>query len=156
MTDAQVYYLDTSALVKRYAWEDGSDWIQALCEREDRVKAIAHIGVVETVAALNKKRRQGNLSQDDCAEVIGEFLQDTQKDYVLVAVGEDVINRAVDLTQQHPLRGYDAVHLSCALALKSEFADELDITFVVADDTLRQAADAEGFQTERPEDHTPV
>ncbi|MFP3896505.1 MAG: hypothetical protein ACLFV5_06690 [Anaerolineales bacterium] len=35
-------------------------------------------------------------------------------------------------------------------------ADELDVTFVVADNTLLWAANAEGFWTERPEDHTPA
>lgn len=49
MTDSQVYYLDTRALVKRYAREDGSDRVRALCEGGDSAKVIGHVGLVEQV-----------------------------------------------------------------------------------------------------------
>ena len=156
MTDSQVYYLDTSALVKRYAQEDGSARVQALCEDEGSSKVIGHIGLVETIAALNKKQRQGTLGERNCAQLIKDFLNDTQdNDYIFVAIDDRVINQAADLAQQYPLRGYDAVHLSCALTVKSSYLDapDAEMTFVAADGDLLDAARAEGFDTERPEDN---
>ncbi|MFW6135569.1 MAG: type II toxin-antitoxin system VapC family toxin, partial [Chloroflexota bacterium] len=100
MTNSQVYYLDTSALVKRYAREDGSTRVQALCEDEGCAKVIGHIGLVETIAALSKKRRRGELTEDRCAQLVHDFLRDAQnRDYVFVVIDDSVINQAADLAQ---------------------------------------------------------
>ncbi|HOT92831.1 MAG TPA: type II toxin-antitoxin system VapC family toxin [Anaerolineae bacterium] len=56
------YYVDSSALVKRYVNETGSDWLQALCTpTAGHTLALAHIGLVELAAALAMKVRQGTL-----------------------------------------------------------------------------------------------
>ena len=160
MTDSNVYYyLDTSARVKRYAQEDGSARVQALCEDGDTAKAIAHIGMVEAVAALHKKQRTGELSEERCIQLVEDFLRDAENlDYVFVSIDERVVNQAVDLAQQHPLKGYDAVHLACALMVSDYYLDAPDsnMTFVAADGNLLEYARAEGLETECPVDLAPV
>jgi predicted nucleic acid-binding protein len=66
-----------------------------------------------------------------------------------------VIGTAINLTQRHPLRGYDAVHLATALRLSEALTDEAlePLTFVSADDVLCQAAEAEGLMVENPNEH---
>jgi predicted nucleic acid-binding protein len=52
------YFVDSSGIVKRYAEEIGTRWIQALCDvQSNHTIAIAQIGVVEVAAALARKRR---------------------------------------------------------------------------------------------------
>ena len=56
------------------------------------------------------------------------------------------------LTQDHKLRGYDAVQLATALAADEALtvADLSQLIFVAADGDLLTAANAEGLTTEDP------
>jgi predicted nucleic acid-binding protein len=150
-----VYYFDSSALVKRYAIEIGTDWIKALCAEERNAQAIASIGLVEIVAALAGKQRGGFLTLDECDQLLAELVQDVQVGYLLIAVDRVVIDQAIALTRRHKLRGYDAVHLACALTLQQILAagEGSPLTFIAADDDLLAAAAAEGFSTDNPNDH---
>jgi predicted nucleic acid-binding protein len=149
------YYLDSSALVKRYVIETGTIWIRALCAGEEQVQAVANIGLVEIAAALSGKQRGGFLTSQDCDQLLAELVQDTQEGYLLISVDEVIIHRAIALTRQHKLRGYDAVHLACALALQQILAasEGPTLIFVAADGDLLKAAAAEGLATDNPDDH---
>ena len=59
---------------------------------------------------------------------------------------------SVYLTQNHRLRGYDAVQLATAMAADQTFlgAGLLPVTFVAADSDLLAAAQAEGLSTDNP------
>jgi predicted nucleic acid-binding protein len=53
-----VYYLDASAIVKRYADEDGSDWIRKLTDPlADHAILLAEITLAEVAAAFSAKAR---------------------------------------------------------------------------------------------------
>lgn len=57
------YFLDTSALVKRYVLETGTDWILNLTDvSAGNNIAIAQISWVEVLSALSRRRREGTLS----------------------------------------------------------------------------------------------
>jgi hypothetical protein len=53
------------------------------------------------------------------------------------------------------LRGYDAIHLACALSLNATLTagNATALIFVAADANLLAAAQAEGLATENPNDH---
>ena len=58
------YFLDTSALVKRYVTEIGSDWVMTQCRSEAKhVVIISQATLVEAVATFCRKARQQDLSQ---------------------------------------------------------------------------------------------
>lgn len=151
---AQTYYLDASALVKRYLAEIGSDWVASLCA--DETNAIAHFGLVETAAAFAAKRRGGFVTTGEYEAVLTSLLQDAQGRYRLVTVGSAVIDSAIQLTRRQKLRGYDAIHLAVALALNRPLvlSDLPVLTFVAADDVLLTAAEAEGLEVDNPNRHT--
>lgn len=151
-----VYYFDSSALVKRYTVETGTDWIRTLCaEEEDNVQAIAHIGLVEIAAALAGKRRGGFITLDEYDQLLAELIQDAQVGYFLIAIDEAVIDQAIALTRRHKLRGYDAIHLACALTLQQILTANGGpaLTFVAADNDLLTAAAAEGLVADNPNDY---
>jgi hypothetical protein len=53
-----VYFLDTSALVKRYVNETGSLWLRALFDPAlQTVPIIAQLAVVEIASAFNRRVR---------------------------------------------------------------------------------------------------
>lgn len=156
MTD---YYLDASALVKRYAPESGSDWVlEVTAPTASNVVILSEITLAEVAAALAAKQRapQGlTLAERDRA--LSRFLQDCAESFLLLQVDRGVIDRAVELTQSHRLRGYDAVQLASALLANDDLVEQEHppLVFVACDDDLLTAAGAEGLQTDNPLDHRP-
>jgi len=149
-------FLDTSAVVKRYAPERGSRWIKGLIENPENSVTIVQICIVEVAAALAKKVRTGEISRDDCQQALTRFLADVEKrDYEIARIDDEVVSFAVDLTQHHPLRGYDAVHLAAALVFNRALveAELLPLTFVAADDVLCEAAKKEKLLVDNPNQH---
>lgn len=150
------FYADSSALVKRYVQEAGSDWVQALCDpAAGHVLALAHIGLVEIAAALGIKYRQGALSVTLRDGLLYDLQQDARQQYWLIDVDQALIMRALALTRQYKLRGYDAVHLAAALFLRDTLvAHQLAGPCLLSTDVeLLEAARAEGLVTDNPNLH---
>jgi predicted nucleic acid-binding protein len=150
-----VHYLDSSALVKRYAVERGTGWVRALCDDASNAVVMAHIGLVEIAAALASKQRGGHLASTQYEQLLAELMLDAQSQYVLVRVTESIVEEAVDLTRRHRLRGYDAIHLACALSVNRALLDrhQSPLDLVAADDDLLGAAQDSGLATENPNAH---
>lgn len=114
------YYLDSSALVKRYVNETGSSWVQALCDpAASHVLALAHIGLVEVAAALGVKARQGILPTAIRDALTRDLQEDARHQYWLIDVDHAIVTQAIALTRRQKLRGYDAVHLAAAQFLET-------------------------------------
>jgi len=152
-----VWYLDSSAVVKRYAPERGSVWIKSLFDRAvGDVIAVGHITIVEVAAALRRKVRIEELSHDEYETTLELFLTDVARgDYGLVVITDEVIIWAVELTKGHPLRAYDAIQLAMAMVTNRALIDRgmLGLAFVSADTALLEAAEAEGLAIENPNEH---
>ena len=78
-----------------------------------------------------------------------------QTEYRLVVLSRNILDQAVELTQNHRLRGYDAVQLASALAANATLvaAGLSGLTFVAADNDLLAAAQSEGLATDNPNNH---
>jgi len=151
------FYLDASAVVKRYYPETGSVWIRSLAEpAAGHTLVIGEITLVEVAAALAAKHRipQG-ISRAERDAAVAVFLSHCDTEYELVATDRSSIDRAVGLTQSHRLRGYDAVQLATALTVNEILAAAglSPFVFVSADNDLMVAARAEGLETDSPGVH---
>lgn len=149
-------YLDTSALVKRYAAEKGSAWLQTLIDPgTGNTVVVSEITLAEFAAAISVKVRTGVLNVSDKTKIINLFLLHCASEYQLTAITRIVIDNAVNLVQSHPLRGYDSVQLSTTLFAKTLLANAgiSDFIFVSADKTLITAATAEGLIVDNPDNH---
>ena len=148
-------YFDSSALVKQYLAETGSTWVQSRCNDPARIIALAEIGRVEIAAAFASKLRGGLIAQVEYLKVRSRLTMDAQKRYHLIPVTSQSIDDAIELIARRKLRGYDAVHLACALHLNQALVDNglAPLTFVASDGDLLQAAQAEGLATENPNLH---
>ena len=149
------FYLDSSALVKRYAVETGTEWVRMLCGQPDHVIAVALIGLVEVAAAVAGKLRGKIIDQATGDAILTNLKAETATQYSLLDVDQYVVDEAIELTSRHRLRGYDAVHLACALRLNRVLLenDLPPLTLVTADDDLLKAAQDEGLETENPNLH---
>lgn len=155
MTD---YFLDASAVVKRYADEAGSAWVRQITDPQaQNAILLAEITLAEVAAALAAKQRAPKgITMEQRNRVLSRFLQDCDEHFTLVSIDRSVIDRAVDLAQRHRLRAYDAVQLATALEASAiTQAQALPaLTFVAADTDLLTAAAAEHLSVENPLNYT--
>jgi len=152
-----VFSLDTSALVKRYMLETGAGWVRALTDPgAGNTLILAEIGMVEAAAAIAAKHRAPRgISRSEQDVAVRLLVQHCATEYELVPVDRAILDRALLLTQQHRLRGYDAVHLASALAANAVLITVCSpaLTLVTGDRDLRDAAAREGLAVDNPEDH---
>lgn len=147
------YFLDSSALIKRYVTETGSTWVQAITQPQaGHQLIIAQITWVEVVSALARLRREGHLSPTDINTTIQTLRYDWDTQYQVVELERVLIEAAGQLVQRHPLRAYDSVQLAAALRVYAAFTPVITptFTFVSADRRLLTAAQSEGLRVVDP------
>lgn len=137
-------YFDTSALIKNFILEVGSELVQDLVRNSSPV-ATASIAYAEVYSGLTRKRRERSLTVTQHDTVCCQF-EEHWHSYIHVELGTDVLSLAKDLIQRHPLRAFDAIHLASALVLKKGIDHPLQFA----------AADARLLQTARSENLTPL
>ncbi len=150
------YFLDSSALVKRYVTETGTVWVTGLLDPAARNRLyIARITGAEVTAALSRRERGGHLSAADASAAIASFEHDYVNRLRPVEITAALIGDAMAAARTHGLRGYDAVQLAAALfANRRRVARRLaPLVFVTADKNLLAAAAAEGLTTDDPNNH---
>jgi uncharacterized protein len=150
------YFFDTSAVIKYYCVEVGSKWVDTVVNPANgNIIYLAEITMAEFGSAIAIKQRVGNIILAYQQKALGLFVTDCTIHYTLSPVTSAHVRQALNLTQKHILRGYDAVQLATALSLKLELQNIgiTDFTFVTADTNLVAAAPAEGLTVENPNNH---
>ena len=150
------YFLDASAVVKRYAVEAGSAWLLSITDVAAHTIFLAELTLAEVAAALaSKQRARHGITMEERDRALSRFLQDCDERFLLMQVDRHVIELAVDLTQRRRLRGYDALQLATALTANRDLIEGglPPLIFVASDENLLTAAQAEGLPTDNPLDH---
>ena len=150
------YFLDTSALVKKYMTEMGTAWIETLTDPDlDNKIILARVTWVETLSAFTRLHREKKIDPSLLAQNIQVFKRDWESQYQIVEVEKSDFERAGELVQKHSLRAYDSIQLASALKIYSAFAQTAPnaFTFVSADDRLINAAQTENLNVENPNNH---
>ena len=100
-----VYYLDASALVKRYADEAASVWSRQVTDREAQYAillaeiTLAEVAAAEVAAALAAKHRAPHgITQLQRDRTLSRFLQDCDEHFLLLPLDRLVVDRAIALT----------------------------------------------------------
>lgn len=140
-------YLDSSALIKRFVAEAGSEIVRGLFVEGARI-ATSRIAYAEVHAALARRRRDGSLTREGYSGASGQFDRDWPA-YVQIELRDDVLLLVRRLVRRHPLRGFDAIHLASALYLRDGVSEEP--TLFASDERLLAAARAERLRTLNPE-----
>jgi predicted nucleic acid-binding protein len=100
------------------------------------------VAFAEARSAFARLEREGALSESDLASVRRDFLQDWSS-YLKVRVLRRVYERAGELTEKYPLRGFDALHVASFLEVADQAGEEI-VRFSAFDERLNAAAEAEG------------
>lgn len=136
-----IVYWDTSALVKRYVREAGTDEVIALLESAGSVGS-ASLTKVEMAVAVEKTVRQGWVERKIALQAWQDFL-DHWSSFTRLNIPPGTIDRASSLAWEYGLRGYDAMHLASALLWKETL--ETQITLATFDRDLWQAGKKAGM-----------
>ena len=139
------YYLETSALVKLYVRETGTERLMALANRthENRL-AILALSRVELRSAVRRRERSGELPAPIATLILEAFKRHLEVRFVAQTVSEFVLDVASTLIDRHALRAYDAMQLAGYKALRSSTGNEVPV-FVCSDLALLRAAELEGI-----------
>jgi hypothetical protein len=137
-----IRFLDSSALVKRYVREPGSDVVARLFRSSSKLAA-SSLAAFEVAAALFKRARAGDVSTELARKHAARVAADLDEMHVVEA-RRPVLDLATELVSRRALRAYDAVQLASAMRLAR--AAGVAVTFVCADEALTAAALAEGIR----------
>jgi uncharacterized protein len=150
-----VYFLDSSAIVKRYVNEVGTAWIAGVMDpaRQNRLHA-ARISAVEVISAIVRRQRADGIPASVAAAVCLRFREEFNALFGVVELSSPVLVRAMDLAEKHALRAYDAVQLAAAIEVNFRSRSlGVSCILVSADGALNAAASSEGMGVDDPNTH---
>ena len=151
-----IYFLDSSALIKRYVVEIGSPWIKTLTDSQTgNSLLLVRITWVEVLSAFARRQREGGITAAEVAALIAKFRSEFNSRYRVIEVDLALVERAGELIVQYPLRAYDAVQLASALRVQSLLTSmpETQLIFVSADNRLLDIAQSAGLAMDNPNNY---
>jgi predicted nucleic acid-binding protein len=116
-----VLYLDSSALIKHYQRERGTDTIDARLRAEAQNVRSAFTSVLtyaEMHAVLARRAREKLLSPAQVVALQDRFDADWVFEISPIELGTNVLVFVRNIVRDFPLKGADAVHLASALWLR--------------------------------------
>jgi uncharacterized protein len=116
-----VLYLDSSALIKHYLAERGTQALNAKLDDEEknfRSPFTSVLTYAEVHAALARLKKEGQLRPDEAVGIQDRFDSDWVFTISPIDCGPGVLGFVRNIVAEAPLRGADAVHLASALWLR--------------------------------------
>ncbi|HTV65455.1 MAG TPA: type II toxin-antitoxin system VapC family toxin [Bryocella sp.] len=139
-----IYYLDTSALVKLYVREAGSDVMVALASRSaGHQLTILSLAQIELRSAIRRRERNGDLPTLVAADLLSMFQIHLETKFTCQPVTDFLLDTAASLVDRHTLRAFDAIQLAGYVVMRLATGDQVPF-FVCADRELLAAAEGEG------------
>ncbi len=149
-----LFYLDTSAIIKRYRHEQSTDVIDELFLRQAQAANIRFFSsfliVIEVTSAILRLAKGRHLFEDAAAQVLVNFRADITERIHVWPLDETITHAAVHVVEQHRLKSGDAIHLATALAISRTIPGET-VVVVASDTQLIAAAGASGLEALNPE-----
>ena len=139
-----MYYFDTSALVKLYIEEQGTELLLELLDDPGQHQfAILSLSQVELRSALRRRESDGDLDGPVVAAVLEQFSLEMRTRFLNQPVSDAVLELAGQLLDHYVLGAYDGLQLAGCLSLHA--ADGGPV-FVSADRGLLDAAEQENLE----------
>ena len=132
-------FFDSSAFVKRYLSEAGTDIVLRWCDQATEI-GLSAVALPEIVSAFCRLHREARLTDIQYRQLKSLLLADIE-DVAICDLTPAALAHAISSLEANVLRGMDAIHIGSALALK------VDI-FISADKRQLDAALRAGLQVE--------
>jgi predicted nucleic acid-binding protein len=152
---ANSFYLDASALAKRYIPERWSAPVDAILDTVPASRNyVLNIGIGEVMSILVRKRNAGAISIAEFARAAASFDAEIvqTKGITKVSVTSRIVTTSLPLIVAHSINSTDALILKSAVAIARKLRRTVDdLVLVASDQRLLRAAQAEGLVTFNPE-----
>jgi predicted nucleic acid-binding protein len=136
-----ILFCDTSALLKLYIVEAGSEAVKARASEAEAV-AVCRIAWAESHAALSRRAREVPPDAPVIEQAKAALAQDWPH-FVVMEVSQALVERAGEYADTFALRGYDSVQL--AAAFETGRIAQSQICFACFDERLNKAAKVLGM-----------
>jgi uncharacterized protein len=152
---ANSFYMDASALAKRYVPENGHGLVDAILDTVSGNRFyVLSICAGEVFSILVRKRNGGLIAPAEFLRAVASFNSEllTSRTIQRVPVTKRLVSASLQLIEAHSINSTDALILKSALAiaLRLRRAGD-DLVLVASDQRLLRAAQAEGLPTFNPE-----
>lgn len=146
-----IYFLDTSALVKRYHREEGSDILDRLFEEPDAKFIISDISIIEFYSAIALKVRTGEIDEANFTSLRKLFSQDIKRGIFEIAEftkreKSESVKILLKYGKEYSLKTLDAIQLSVMKLMEVGTIKAI----VCADEKFCRVIALEGFQVINP------
>lgn len=141
-----MYFIDSSALIKAYITERGTETVQAALRRLDGSVSISSIVALETAAALSRLLRRGEIRQKTYRQAREDFLNHCRTKFYVVHPPELVMADALVMIDTYRARnpgGSDLLHVATAEYMQGLVAGE-SVAFMCCDTRLQTIAKERG------------
>ncbi len=142
-----IYYLDTSALMKRYWTEAGSDVVAELFDGlgDSDALATSQLTVLEMNSALARLLESRQMDRGEYQRILERFTQDIDYyGFTVMSVPNELFSEAIGIVRGYSLRALDALHFASAIA-SSGLSSSQELYMVSADRKIVEACDRYGM-----------
>ena len=145
------YYFDSSALVKRYIQEAGTDWGRSVTGAGHSM-ITARITQVEIMSAVSRLKPEQMVTARSANAIHLLLDRHMHRNYTVLELTDIIVQQAIAVLSSYTLRAYDAVQLASALESNRRLVAYglPPLIFVSADQRLLAAAINEGLISENP------
>ena len=144
-----ILFFDTSALVKFFHREEGTDVVVSIISDPDNEVWISELARLEFICALHRRLRMNEINENDLNKALDGFYREYSR-LNTKKIGRAVLNEAEALVKRlgrtSGLRSLDAIHL----ATFSLFNQLEEMPFIAADEILLNAARSIGAKVINP------
>lgn len=132
-------FFDTSAFVKRYVREAGTDAVLGWCDQATEI-ILSGIALAEIVSAFCRLHREGRITETQYRHLKVLLMADIE-DAAIGDLTPEIQAQAILSLEKNVLRGMDAIHIGTAVVLKAD-------VFISSDQRQLDAAARMGLRVE--------
>jgi predicted nucleic acid-binding protein len=132
-------FFDSSAFVKRYISEAGTDAVLEWCDKATEI-ILSGIALPELISAFCRLQRDAKITGTQYRQLKSLLLADIE-DAAICDLSPAVLGQAISSLEKNVLRGMDAIHIGSAIVLKAD-------VFISADKRQLDAAVRMGLRAE--------
>jgi len=132
-------FFDTSAFVKRYINESGTDKVLEWCDKATEI-GLSGVVLPEIISAFCRLRREERITGVQYQQLKSSLMADIE-DAALCDLAPAVLAQSILSLENNVLRGMDAIHVGSAVVLKAD-------VFVSSDKRQCEAAVRAGLHVE--------
>lgn len=122
--------------------------LQFALAEDDRNKVVSALARIEARSAICRLRKGSRMTSDEASNALDSIAAEVRR-IVEQPINPTVLDTAGILAERHSLRAMDALQLGSAIIAR-DLLHAPDMRFIVSDNELFEAAQAEGFDVWDP------